>query len=74
MNFHRFWDALRRTTDAELESSAEKLINGICDNMPDYRERVGYIRGIKYVLAEARHIMGENESPKRQQTEDEDDG
>ena len=63
MNFSRFWDRLKKSMAEEAEAASTKLSNGGCVNMEEYRQTVGYIRGINFALGEARHILGEDELP-----------
>jgi hypothetical protein len=68
-----FWARLKLRCEQRLADQADRVMAGKVSGYDDYREAVGFSKGVQWVLNEARDILGDDEKPRPQNQEEDDD-
>lgn len=63
-----FWSLIHAKVDGIIETRSDSILNGIPANLERYREEVGYLRGLREVMAFGDDLFRE---PDEQQKEGE---
>ncbi len=64
------WDRLRKAIERRISDEAMFLAEGKATDFAGYREKVGFIRGLQWVIGQAKEINKSGDRPPQQEDDD----
>ena len=65
-----FWQELKKRLELKIAERTRSIIGGSATSYDSYKEHVGYIAALNWVLGEARDILGNENKPRQTETEE----